>query len=168
MLEDVLRHNKQDVQSLAALTGHICSVFRHPEKLEYAEDLFSVGRTYERGGHKEQSRHCYRILGHSSMSSQAHMHLALSYKKDRDWQEALSFWNTMIAKGEGGSWPYIECAKYYEHVLKDYSRALSYANAALSRELNSALLGTKNDASGDALRKRIKRLITKQKRPPKQ
>ena len=168
LLEDVLCHNRQDVQSLAALTGHICSVFRHPEKLSHAEDLFSVGRTYERSGKSQHARRCYKILGHSSMSSQAHMRLAAGYKKERNWEAALSYYQTMIAKAEGGSWPYIECAKYYEHVARDYHRALSYASAALSRELNAALLSTQDDTSIDIIRKRIKRLKAKLMKIPKQ
>lgn len=164
LLEDVLRHNLKDVQSLAALTGHLCSVFREPEQLTYPEDLFSVGRTLERGGRTNKARECYRILGHSSLSSKAHMHLAVSYKKEKDWQEALDYWKTMIAHGEGGSWPYVEAAKYYEHVRKDISKALSYANAALSHELNARMLsGGYKDDELEALHKRIRRLMKKQR-----
>lgn len=163
LLEDVLRHNRQDVQSLASLTGYLCSVFRTPELLHHAEDVFSVGRTFERTGRITQARRCYRILGHSSMSSQAHMHLAASYKKDKDWDAALSSWRTMIAHGEGGSWPYIESAKYYEHIKRDIPKALSFANAALSYELNSRLLHSSDcDERIDELQRRVKRLMRKQ------
>ena len=161
LLEDVLRHNLQDVQSLAALTGHLCSVFRAPERLVHPEDLFSVGRTLERGGNAKKARSCYRILGHSTMASKAHMHLSISYKKDKEWEEALSSWNTMISKGEGGSWPYIEAAKYYEHIQKDISKALYYARCGLSYELN-LLTKYEDDERIEALRKRIKRLTKKQ------
>jgi len=163
LLEDVLRHNLKDVQSLASLTGHLCSVFREPERLAYPEDLLSVGRTLERGGWTNRARDCYRILGHSSMSSKAHMHLAVSYKREKDWQEALDFWKTMIAQGEGGSWPYIEAAKYYEHIRKDIDTALNYANAALSHELNARMFGILQEDEGlEALHKRIRRLRKKQ------
>ena len=162
LLEDVLRHNKQDVQSLAALTGHLCAVFRHPEQLACAEDLFSVGRVLERSGRNQQARRCYRILGHSSMSSQAHMHLASGYKKEKEWREALLYWKTMITRGEGGAWPYIEAAKYYEHVAKDMEQALRYARAALTHELNSSLLTEMDEAAVSNIRKRIERLQRKQ------
>ena len=164
LLEDVLKHNLQDVQSLASLTGHLCAVFRAPLQLAHAEDLFSVGRTLERRGDIHRARACYRILGHSSMSSQAHMHLAASYKKEKDWEEALDSWMTMIAQGEGGSWPYIETAKYYEHVNRDIAKALHYAKAALSCELNQRLYcDSEQDERLDALRRRIKRLMRKQR-----
>lgn len=163
LLDDVLDHNRQDVQSLASLTGHLCSVFRSPQQLAYAEDIFSVGRTLERGGDVYRARKCYRILGHSSMSSKAHMHLAASFKRERNWEEAVSSWNDMIARAEGGVLPYIEAAKYYEHVMRDIPRALSYANAALAYELNMTLLRDEGqNETLSALHKRIDRLKKKQ------
>jgi len=163
LLEDVLDHNRQDVQSLASLTGHLCSVFRSPQQLAYAEDIFSVGRTLERGGDVYRARKCYRILGHSSMSSKAHMHLAASFKREKNWEEAISSWNAMIARAEGGVLPYIEAAKYYEHVMRDIPRALSYANAALAYELNMTLLRDEGqNETLSALHKRIDRLKKKQ------
>ena len=162
LLKDILRHNRQDVQSLASLTGHICAAFRCPEALEHPEDLFGVGRTFERGGRVLQARRCYRILGHSSLSSKAHMRLASGYKHDRAWDEALETWKTMIARGEGRSWPYIEAAKYYEHAAMDIPRALSYAKAALSCELNTSLLKGCNEDVIAGLHRRIERLNKKQ------
>ena len=160
LLEDVLRHNRQDVESLASLTGHLCSAFREPEQLAHAEDAFCVGRTLLRGGHTEEGRRCLRILGMSSMSSQAHMVLSASYKKSREWASSVAMWTEMIARGEGGTWPYVELAKYYEHTERDYARALRYAGAALPRALNLSPLGG-DDAEIATLRKRVERLKRK-------
>ena len=160
LLEDVLRHNRQDVESLASLTGYLCSAFREPEQLAHAEDAFCVGRTLLRGGHTEEGRRCLRILGMSSMSSQAHMVLSASYKKSREWASSVAMWTEMIARGEGGTWPYVELAKYYEHTERDYARALRYAGAALSRALNLSPLGG-DDAEIATLRKRVERLKRK-------
>ena len=160
LLEDVLRHNRQDVESLASLTGHLCSAFREPEQLAHAEDAFCVGRTLLRGGHTKEGRRCLRILGRSSMSSQAHLVLSASYKKSREWASSVETWTAMIARGEGGTWPYVELAKYYEHTERDYARALRYAGAALSRALNLSPLGG-DDAEIATLRKRVERLKRK-------
>lgn len=158
LLEDVLRHNKQDVQSLAELTGHMCAVFRDPQRLEHAEDLFGVGKTLLRTGHTEKGRRCLRIVGRSSLSSNAHMVLSMSYKKERDWQPAVSTWQEMISRGEGGVWPYIELAKYYEHSCRDYEKALSCAQHALSFSLNSGLLRDGDPVQDEQILKRIARL----------
>ena len=162
LLEDVLRHNLQDVKSLAALTGHLCAVYRSPQALSHAQDLFGVGRTLMRGGRTQQARACFKILGHSSMSSQARMHLAISYRRGREWGEAVASLQEMIARGEGGTWPYTELAKYYEHVAHDIPQALACASAALAFALNTQMLGGEDDAQAEALRRRIMRLKRKQ------
>ena len=115
LLEDVLRHNRQDVQSLAELTGHLCEVFRQPEQLLHCEDLYSVGKTLLRSGCTEKGRKCLRLVGRSSLSAKAYTTLSLSYKKERDWKQAVISWQEMISRGEGGVFPYIELAKYHEH-----------------------------------------------------
>ena len=161
LLEDVLRHNLQDVQSLAELTGHLCAVFREPQGLEHPEDLFGVGRTLLRGGHTEQARRCFRILGHSTLSPQAHMHLAASYKKGREWEQAIETCRTMIAAGEGGIWPYVELAKYYEHIARDIPAALRCANGAMAYALNTAPLRGEDEQETQRLTRRIDRLRRK-------
>jgi len=164
LLEDVLRHNFDDVKSLASLTGHLCAVFRKPEEIEHPQDLYGVGRTLMRGGRTQKARACFRILGHSSLSSQAHMHLAVSYKKEKEWKEAVETWQGMIVKGDGGTWPYIELAKYYEHIARDIVRALHYANGALAFALNAAPLWGEDEKETALIRKRIDRLKEKQKK----
>lgn len=90
------------------------------------------------------------------------MHLAASYKKERDWEEAIAQWQRMIASGEGGVWPYIELAKYYEHVKKDIPRALRCASGALSFSLNTAPLTGGDERQNELIRRRIGRLKRKQ------
>ena len=70
---------------------------------------------------------------------------------------------TMIARGEGGSWPYIELAKYYEHVRRDYDKALRCATAALQYTLNTMPLNGEDETQTAPVFKRIERLKRKQK-----
>ena len=163
LLEDVLRHNFDDVRSLAELTAVICSAYRRPEALRYEQDILSVGKTFLRGGRTQQARACFKILGHSTLSPQAHLYLSSSYKRGREWNEAAALWKDMIARGEGGVWPYIELAKYYEHVRRDYGRAQRCAAAALQYALNTAPLGGEDEQLAAAIFKRIDRLKRKQK-----
>ena len=115
-----------------------------------------------RGGRTQQARACFKILGHSTLSSQAHMHLAVSYKKEKEWAEAVETCQQMIAQGAGGVWPYIELAKYYEHIARDNDRALSYANGALRYALNVAPLWGADEQQTALIRRRIDRLRRKQ------
>ncbi len=163
LLKDVLNHNLEDVVSLAKLTGHVAAVFRMPETLTEPEDLFSVGRVLERTGLIEQSRKCYRILQHTTLGPSAKLHLAVSYKKAQNWDQTISVCEDMIKEGQNGIWPYIEMAKYQEHVMKDYDTALAYATKGLSYLLNRLYTDKeKQDAEISMTRKRIERLLRKQ------
>lgn len=161
LLDDVLRHNLKDVQSLAELTGRLCEAFRQPLALEHPEDIFGVGRTLMRGGHTREARRCFKVLGKSTLAPQAHMHLAASYKKGREWAEEISACQDMVAGGEGGIWPYVELAKYYEHIAHDIPRALGYANGALTYALNTAPLRGEDERERALLMRRIDRLRRK-------
>lgn len=161
LLEDVLAHNMQDVRSLAELTGHLCAVFRNPGMLSHQEDVFCVGKTLLRTGNKDKGRNCLRIISCSTLSAQAHMHLSLSYKKEKDWQQACASWDDMISRAEGGVFPYVEAAKYHEHISKNYEMALDYAMRALSYTLNQSLLTDDKRDETEKLMKRIARLKAK-------
>lgn len=162
LLEDVLRHNFDDVKSLARLAGCLCAAFREPERLAHPEDVFGVGRTLLRGGRTQEARACFKILGHSTLSAQAHMHLAASFKKEKEWADAVKTCQSMIAQGAGGVWPYIELAKYYEHITKDIGQALLYANGALRYALNTAPIWDADERQTEMIRRRIDRLRKKQ------
>ena len=92
------------------------------------------------------------------------MHLASSYKHTREWEAAADSWREMIARGEGGTWPYIELAKYYEHIAKDIPQALACARSALRQALGSAPLTGINEMQLEMIRRRIARLQEKQRR----
>ena len=163
LLEDVLRHNFDDVRSLAELTAVICSAYRQPETIRHQQDLLGVSKTLLRGGRTHQARTCLKILGHSTLAPQAHLYLASSYKQEREWTEAAELWKTMIVRGESGVWPYIELAKYYEHVCRDYGKALRCATAALQYTLNTAPLNGETETQSAPILKRIERIKRKQK-----
>lgn len=161
LLEDVLRHNFDDVKSLAALTGHLCAAFRSPEVLLHPQDLLGVGKTLLRAGKTEHGRRYLKIAGRSTLAPGAHMMLASSYKRQREWANALDTWKSMIARGVCGTAPYIELAKYYEHIERDFPRALSFATGALRYMLNTAPLRGTDETEMDKLRRRIERLRRK-------
>ena len=43
----------------------------------------------------------------------------------------MRIWQGMIARREGGIAPYVELAKHYEHVPKDYAAAMDVVRKAL-------------------------------------
>jgi uncharacterized protein YprB with RNaseH-like and TPR domain len=161
LLEDVLRHNALDIRSLAVLLARLCVAFERPEQIAFSEDLLGVGRTLEKGGYTQEAKRCYRMLEDTLQGNDAREKLGALYKKERDWPQALAVFRQMIRRGEGGTTPFIELAKYYEHVEKDNRRALSYTRGALERLEQLSLLGRFAPAAAIEVRKREERLLRK-------
>lgn len=164
LLRDVLVHNALDIRSLAVLLAKLCEAFSAPEQLGFHEDIFGVGRTLERGGYVAEARKCYYLVSGASMGAAARNQLAQGYKKARDWKQAEETYQQMIGRGEGGLMPYIELAKYCEHQLRDYKRAIQYTREAMEKQHQRALLGKKVLDDGGALQRRMRRLQGKMQR----
>ena len=86
LLEDVLRHNFDDVRSLAELTAVICSAYRRPEALRHEQDILGVGKTLLRAG-AHSRRGVLQKFG-TARFPQAHLYLSSSYKRGREDEAA--------------------------------------------------------------------------------
>ena len=162
-LLEVARHNLEDVISLAQLTGHLCGVFRDPESLLYPEDRFSLAKTLERTGNPESAAEVYRQLSGSKLSVPAYGRLAGIERRSGHPDAAAQAWQAMIRQGSCGTEPYLSLAKYYEHNLRDYDRAVQYASGALNLALDRGIIGSaETETELREIRKRIERLRRKQ------
>lgn len=132
LLDDVLRHNAQDIASLCILLSHMASLYMHPENIRYDEDLFSMGRFLEKDHHLPEAQRCYRLSA-GRLRVKAGMALASTYRRTGKQEEASKLWHQMIRNGQGGITPYIELAKYLEHVQKDIPAAMEITRQALVR-----------------------------------
>ena len=132
LLDDVLRHNAQDIASLCVLLNHMAEMYLHPEQIRFSEDVYSMGRALERLDRPENARHCYRLAGKGRMGDSARTALAMSYRRSGDREQAAAVWREMIDTRRGGVVPYVELAKYEEHVRRDASAALALTEKALS------------------------------------
>ena len=130
LLDDVLDHNEQDIVSLQNLLCHMCRMYENPEQLRFDEDVYSMGVALDRFHHAEEARRCYELAG-GSMHAASQSRLAQSYRKSGERDEAVRIWQGMIARREGGIAPYVELAKHYEHVQKDYAAAMDMVRKAL-------------------------------------
>ena len=131
LLEDVLRHNEQDIASLCVLLARMCAAYAQPETLTHGEDLYSMGVGLERQKHPEEARRCWRLVKDGRMRAASRQELARSFRRAGDRSEARDIWLDMIARREGGVQPYIELAKHYEHAERDPETALRYTREAL-------------------------------------
>ena len=164
LLDDILKHNAQDIASLCVLLSHMADLYQHPEKIRFSEDVYSMGRALEKTDHPEHARRCYRLAGKGRMGDLAGAALASSYRRSGQREEAVRVWREMISEGRGGVTPYVELAKYEEHIRRNPAEALRLTEAAMIR-LSEPVLG-RDDAAQEmknALQYRWQRLKRKLK-----
>ena len=131
LLDDILKHNAQDIASLCVLLNHMADLYLHPEKIRFSEDVYSMGRALERINRTENARHCYRLARRGRMGDSAGAALAMSYRRGGEREQAAEVWREMIRDRRGGIVPYVELAKYEEHVRRDIPAALELTEKAL-------------------------------------
>lgn len=155
LLEDILAHNAQDIISLALILEKLLCAHEKPLQLHAAEDLFSLGRIYEKRGRAEGARQCYRAADQGRLSALSRNRLANSFRKEGNWAEAEKVYLRMVAAHQGGCAPLIALAKICEHKKGDIPKAIEYTQKA-------AILGADDPGCDmDALQKRLKRLLIK-------
>ena len=132
LLQDILRHNAQDIASLCVLLNHMADLYEHPEKIRFSEDVYSMGRALERLDRTENARRCYRLARRGRMGDLAGQALAVSYRRTGEREEAAQVWREMIRDHRGGILPYVELAKYEEHVRRNIPAALELTERAMA------------------------------------
>ena len=133
LLDDILKHNAQDIASLCILLNHMADLYAHPEKIRFSEDVYSMGRALERVNQTEPARKCYRLACRGRMGDLASSALAVSYRRSGDREEAAEIWRRMIREGRGGTSPYVELAKYEEHIRRNIPEAIRLTEQAIIR-----------------------------------
>ena len=131
LLQDILDHNAQDIASLCVLLNHMAGMYESPEQIRFSEDVYSMGRALERMDHTEEARRCYRLASRGRVGAQAQTALAHSYRRAGERTRAAEIWQEMIDTRRGGVHPYIELAKYQEHVRGDLRAALELTERAM-------------------------------------
>lgn len=164
LLDEVLEHNEQDIASLCTLLSHMCRMYCRPEQISFAEDVLSMGVALDRMHHPEEARRCYHLVTPGKYHAQSQLHLAQNFRRSGQRDKAREVWTEMIGRREGGVKPYIELAKHYEHVERDYGRALALTRQAIARMAEPTLLDSEEtEQLRDELQKRYERLKRKEK-----
>jgi uncharacterized protein len=175
-LEDVILHNRLDIVSLVSLAGwmgHLVTAPLDPTpdgELVCGDDLYSLGRLFEDRDDPGQAIACFEtsFARGFEMVSAAQVQRALSsvYKRVKEHDRAVAIWQEMLT-GPGGLslFPYVELAKYYEHVVKDVAAARELTLRALTiAERRRSLAGSYGPATLkdlEAVRHRLGRLERK-------
>ena len=158
LLEDVLRHNAQDIVSLPRIMARLMALHEKPLLAQAPEDLFSLGRVYEKRGKIEGARVCYRAADQGAVSALARARMADSFRREGDFVQAAQIYDRMIGARQGGVAPLVAMAKISEHKLRDIPRAIEYTRKAI------ILAAEEPEAPLAALQKRYQRLLYKARR----
>ncbi len=140
-LEIVFRHNAHDIVTLAAVTARVLSLLAAPETARDPEEIFALGRFFERAGQRKRACALYEsaLSGGLPAGSEpaARFRLALLYKRARDYERALVLWRQLLnaepgEKGRRALEVYEELAICYEHRLDDPEAAAEITRRALA------------------------------------
>ena len=144
--------------SLAHILDRLLRLHETPLIAQNPEDLFSLGRVYEKRGRREGARLCYRAADRGGMSAAARDRMAECCRRDGDWEAAERIYRRMVQDRQGGAAPLIALAKICEHRKRDIPAAIEYTRRAI------VLSADRADADMTALQKRYQRLMTKARR----
>lgn len=161
LLEDILKHNAQDIASLARLLFTLSALHENPLLAEHLQDIYSLGRVYEKRGYQDTARMCYRAADAGSMSALSRERLADNLRREKYPEEAAAIYEKMIASRQGGARPYIALSKLLEHKLKNPSAAAEIARRGLLYLSNLPLEDARSQAEFADLTRRYARLLQK-------
>lgn len=143
LVDDIIRHNRQDIATLAHLLLELSQVYAQPQAQPHAQDLFSLGKALERQGESAQARTLYQLsavprrgnspaeLRAESVAAEANCRLARLCLRAGDVEAAVHALEQMAVRSQMGAWPHVELAKIYEHRKKELRRALACTRRAL-------------------------------------
>ena len=136
-LTNVFYHNEMDVVSLAVLfleINHMIA-FRQSDVWEY----LSIGEIYKKANQFEQAEMFFNCALEKAQNNfqrtKILQNLAQSLKKQHTLEEAAEIWMELAKYHDITA--YIELAKYYEHVEKDFIKALECTKNAVELVINN-------------------------------
>jgi len=161
LLKDILEHNAQDIVTLARLLYTLADLHENPMSAEHVQDIFSLGRIYEKRGLRQTARACYRACDAGSLSALSRERQAYCLNRDHQPEEAARIYEKMISCRQGGAKPYIALSKILEHKLKNLPDAAEIARKGLLYLSDRPLDTLSAQADFQDLTARYARLLSK-------
>lgn len=165
-IEKVIEHNRLDILSLVSLLTRILNILGNPLEETYDEtELLGAAHIFEACREYDTVIACYEECiksDNSYISKTAAGKLGIMYKRNRDYDKAIKCWEYILSDRPSFKLdPLIELAKYYEHIEKDYSKALEFTERAMGICIKT---GYKNNIHYTDVKKRTDRLKKKIRR----
>jgi uncharacterized protein YprB with RNaseH-like and TPR domain len=143
-LAGVLRHNRWDLLSLAALIPRLSEVFADPGAFD--ADVRAVAAYHQAQGRSDRAFELLRSE-RRRLDTAGLMDLARLHRRRGDWDQARAIWEQLNAAGDAEACT--ELAKYHEHRTRDLRLALTLAHELPPgplKERRCARLSAKLDA----------------------
>jgi uncharacterized protein len=143
LIDPILYHNQEDLLSLlgVVVAGAIL-VERHREAAKSGPgdpmDLYGVANLFERSGDAATSAALLQraLSGGGGLTAEAshvaRKKLSHHFKKNKDWDKALPFWQEMAAGEAVDCDCFRELSMYFEHTAKDFGEAIRVATEGLA------------------------------------
>jgi len=149
----VFHHNVHDILSLLKLSFLIDQALEDFTRTEIKDpkDLYSLGRIHYHLGNYQTSERCFQHALSADLTPEGRLSISLSlafvYKKTGYLEKAEEIW-CLLTEGDSpfSLTAHEELAKYYEHKRKNYPKALSFVEKALSQMKSDFFCG------GDSIR----------------
>jgi hypothetical protein len=159
LLEDVFRHNRFDIISMASLARHLTELLEGKHGGDtHSGDVLSAARFLHERGHADPAVRMYECLLDSPVrdaAQHARRSLSLIRKKSGQWEQAVALWEEMLSCDPDDVFAVEELAKWYEHRRRDFGRAAGLVQGVLGRGTS---LG---EPERTALEYRLERLLHK-------
>ena len=132
----VFHHNRMDILSMVILAHRIHLTYHDPSAANPRRGVeqLVLGKLFMEHGLFEKATACLEEALKRCDEPfwwEAMRFLSLAYKRRGQWKRSAALWEDMVSwDGRRSSFPYVELAKYYEHKVKDYSRALEMVRKA--------------------------------------
>jgi len=158
-LKKVFQHNVLDILSMVTLLEKI-SCLGAGKNIEHPAEALALGRLCLETERTESGVVFLNkaASGEGSIASEAALELALFYKRRQHWPEAVTIWENLVLKTYKAVSALVELAKYYEHQVKNFEKALEVTERALILVSGDSSLSVSGDTNIDALEHRQKRL----------
>ena len=153
LIDPILYHNQEDLLSLlGVVVAGAVLVERNRAGAERGEDdamdLYGVAKLFERAGDTTTSAALLEkaLAGGrgltAEVSQNARRKLSHHFKKNKDWEKALAFWQEMAAGDEVDC--FRELSMYFEHTAKDHGEAIRVATEGLALAKGKSLAAEKD------------------------
>lgn len=162
----ILKHNEMDILSLITLYTHLTFQLLNIDENRTISEGYEVGRWYAALGDTSAATKTLTEVANGKDKDSLKAKLALSFerKKQKEWEKACILWEELSESTSKNIAieASVELAKYYEHRVKEFEKALIYAQKAEeSLRERMKIWGRQESENMSELEKRITRLKRK-------